>query len=325
MTLLKVDQLSVKFGSQNDQFLAVDRISYTINKGEIVGIVGESGSGKSVSSLAIMGLIDYPGKVEANTLSFDGHNLLTISAKEKRNILGDDVAMIFQDPMTSLNPSFTVGYQIMETLKVHQGGSRKERKAKAIELLEQVGIPDPKSRFNVYPHQLSGGMSQRVMIAIAIACHPKLLIADEPTTALDVTIQGQIIELLLNLQKQEDMALMLITHDLALVAEAAHKIVVMYAGQVVEVGSTKDIFKNPRHPYTEALLQSLPEFSKGKERLYSLPGVVPGKYDRPKGCLLNPRCPYKKEICTQQEPPLIQEHDREIKCHFPLAHKEKLV
>lgn len=323
MTLLKIDDLSVKFGSKDNQFLAVDRVSYTIDRGEVVGIVGESGSGKSVSSLAIMGLIDYPGKVEANSLNFDDHDLLTISAKEKRNILGDDVAMIFQDPMTSLNPSFTVGYQIMETLKVHQGGSSKERKAKAIELLEQVGIPDPHSRFNVYPHQLSGGMSQRVMIAIAIACHPKLLIADEPTTALDVTIQGQIIELLLNLQKQENMALMLITHDLALVAEAAHKIVVMYAGQVVEVGSTKDIFKNPRHPYTEALLQSLPEFSKGKKRLYSLPGVVPGKYDRPQGCLLNPRCPYKKDICTQQEPPLLHENGREIKCHFPLAEKER--
>lgn len=322
MTLLKVDQLSVKFGSKDDQFLAVDRISYTINRGEVVGIVGESGSGKSVSSLAIMGLIDYPGKVEATHLDFDGHNLLTISDKQKRNILGDDVAMIFQDPMTSLNPSFTVGYQIMETLKAHQGGSKKDRKAKTLELLEQVGIPDPASRFNVYPHQLSGGMSQRVMIAIAIACHPKLLIADEPTTALDVTIQGQIIELLLNLQKQEDMALMLITHDLALVAEAAHKIVVMYAGQVVEVGATHEIFKNPRHPYTEALLLSLPEFSKGKSRLYSLPGVVPGKYDRPTGCLLNPRCPYKQDICTQKEPPLINENGHEIKCHFPLTKKE---
>lgn len=226
--------------------------------------------------------------------------------------------MIFQDPMTSLNPCFTVGYQIMEALKVHQGGSRSTRKQRAVDLLNMVGIPDPHSRLDVYPHQLSGGMSQRIMIAMAIACRPKLLIADEPTTALDVTIQAQIIELLLELQQQENMALVLITHDLALVSEAAHHIIVMYAGQVVESAKAKDIFKHPRHPYTQALLRALPEFASNKSRLASLPGVVPGKYDRPEGCLLNPRCPYATDRCRQEEPALQTIGDRQVKCHMPL-------
>lgn len=250
MALLTVDQLSVHFGDEKAPFKAVDRISYTINEGEVLGIVGESGSGKSVSSLAIMGLIDFPGRVTANSLEFNGNNLLALKPKEKQKIVGADVSMIFQDAMTSLNPSYTVGFQIMEALKVHQGGSKAARRERAIELLTMVGIPDPQSRLEVYPHQLSGGMSQRVMIAMAIACNPKLLIADEPTTALDVTIQAQIIDLLLELQRKENMALILITHDLALVAESAHRIIVMYAGQVVEEGKAELIFKAPLHPYT---------------------------------------------------------------------------
>ena len=318
MALLNVEQLSVHFGDEGTPFRAVDRISYRVEKGQVVGIVGESGSGKSVSSLAIMGLIDYPGKVMAESLDFDGRDLLSISEKERRQIIGADVAMIFQDPMTSLNPCFTVGYQIMEALKVHQGGSKKTRKQRAIDLLNMVGIPDPESRLDVYPHQLSGGMSQRVMIAMAIACRPKLLIADEPTTALDVTIQAQIIELLLELQQQENMALVLITHDLALVSEAAHHIIVMYAGQVVESAKANDIFKYPRHPYTQALLRALPEFATNKSRLASLPGVVPGKYDRPTGCLLNPRCPYATDLCRQEEPVLHTIGNRQVKCHRPL-------
>ncbi|KLN97573.1 dipeptide ABC transporter ATP-binding protein [Moellerella wisconsensis] len=318
MALLNIDKLSVHFGDEGAPFRAVDRISYQVEKGQVVGIVGESGSGKSVSSLAIMGLIDYPGKVTAEHLEFNGRDLLKMSEKERRNIVGADVAMIFQDPMTSLNPCFTVGYQIMEALKVHYGGSRSTRKQRAIDLLTMVGIPDPASRLDVYPHQLSGGMSQRVMIAMAIACRPKLLIADEPTTALDVTIQAQIIELLLELQQQENMALVLITHDLALVAEAAHHIIVMYAGQVVESALAKDIFKTPRHPYTQALLRALPEFATDKARLASLPGVVPGKYDRPVGCLLNPRCPYVSEKCKQEEPELRTFGERQVKCHMPL-------
>ncbi|OAQ15562.1 peptide ABC transporter ATP-binding protein [Bibersteinia trehalosi Y31] len=318
MALLEVNELSVHFGEEKAPFKAVDRISYTVNEGEVLGIVGESGSGKSVSSLAIMGLIDYPGRVSANALNFDGHDLLKLSPKEKREIVGADVSMIFQDAMTSLNPSYTVGFQIMEALKVHQGGNKKWRKERAIELLTMVGIPDPVSRLEVYPHQLSGGMSQRVMIAMAIACNPKLLIADEPTTALDVTIQAQIIDLLLELQRKENMALILITHDLALVAESAHRIIVMYAGQVVEEGKSEQIFNAPLHPYTEALLKALPEFAEGKSRLQSLSGVVPGKYDRPQGCLLNPRCPYATDKCRVEEPVMQIINGRQVKCHFPL-------
>lgn len=318
MALLTVDQLSVHFGEEKAPFKAVDRISYTIDEGEVLGIVGESGSGKSVSSLAIMGLIDFPGRVTANSLEFSGNNLLALKPKEKQKIVGADVSMIFQDAMTSLNPSYTVGFQIMEALKVHQGGSKVARRERAIELLAMVGISDPQSRLDVYPHQLSGGMSQRVMIAIAIACNPKLLIADEPTTALDVTIQAQIIDLLLELQRKENMALILITHDLALVAESAHRIIVMYAGQVVEEGKAELIFRAPLHPYTQALLKALPEFTEGKSRLQSLPGVVPGKYDRPQGCLLNPRCPYATDKCRASEPELRVLNGRQVKCHFPL-------
>ncbi|WP_455483563.1 dipeptide ABC transporter ATP-binding protein [Haemophilus parahaemolyticus] len=318
MSLLTVENLSVSFGDEKAPFKAVDRVSYTVNEGEVLGIVGESGSGKSVSSLAIMGLIDFPGRVTAEKLYFNQNDLLALKPKEKQKIVGADIAMIFQDAMTSLNPSYTVGYQIMEALKVHQGGSKAALRERAIELLSLVGIPDPKSRLEVYPHQLSGGMSQRVMIAMAIACNPKLLIADEPTTALDVTIQAQIIDLLLELQRKENMALILITHDLALVAESAHRIIVMYAGQVVEEGRAEEIFKSPLHPYTQALLKALPEFAEGKSRLQSLPGVVPGKYDRPQGCLLNPRCPYATEKCRSIEPALVQINGRQVKCHTPL-------
>ena len=318
MSLLKVENLSVSFGDEKASFKAVDRVSYTVNEGEVLGIVGESGSGKSVSSLAIMGLIDFPGRVTAEKLHFNQNDLLALKPKEKQKIVGADIAMIFQDAMTSLNPSYTVGYQIMEALKVHQGGSKSARRERAIELLSLVGIPDPKSRLEIYPHQLSGGMSQRVMIAMAIACNPKLLIADEPTTALDVTIQAQIIDLLLELQRKENMALILITHDLALVAESAHRIIVMYAGQVVEEGRAEEIFKSPLHPYTQALLKALQEFAEGKSRLQSLLGVVPGKYDRPQGCLLNPRCPYATEKCRSVEPALVQINSRQVKCHTPL-------
>lgn len=318
MVLLDVKELSVHFGDKKTPFKAVDRISYQVAQGEVLGIVGESGSGKSVSSLAIMGLIDHPGRVSAESLQFENTNLLTLDNKAKRQLIGADVAMIFQDPMTSLNPAYTVGFQIMEALKTHESGTKKARKDRTLELLRLVGIPDPESRMNVYPHQLSGGMSQRVMIAMAIACRPKLLIADEPTTALDVTIQAQIMELLLELQKKECMSLILITHDLALVAEAADRIIVMYAGQIVEEGTAKDIFRDPKHPYTQALLRSLPEFAEGKSRLASLQGVVPGKYDRPTGCLLNPRCPYATEYCRQVEPQLHHIGSRKVKCHTPL-------
>ena len=318
MALLDVKELSVHFGDKNAPFKAVDRISYQVEQGEVLGIVGESGSGKSVSSLAIMGLIDFPGRVLAEELTFENQDLLKLNDKAKRQLIGADVAMIFQDPMTSLNPAYTIGFQIMEALQAHEGGSRKTRRERTLALLRLVGIPDPESRIDAYPHQLSGGMSQRVMIAMAIACKPKLLIADEPTTALDVTIQAQIMDLLLDLQKKECMSLILITHDLALVAEAAHRIIVMYAGQVVEEGRAEEIFREPKHPYTQALLHSLPEFTEGKARLASLPGVVPGRYDRPTGCLLNPRCPYATEHCRRVEPKQHRIGMRKVKCHTPL-------
>ncbi|MGB6241408.1 MAG: dipeptide ABC transporter ATP-binding protein [Castellaniella sp.] len=316
--MLEVSNLSVHFGDESAPFKAVDRISYHVNAGEVVGLVGESGSGKSVSSLALMGLIDFPGRVQADALRFEGQDLLSLPEKKRRAIVGSQVSMIFQDPMTSLNPCYTVEYQIAEALQAHNGGSRRAQRARVLELLEQVGIPDPASRLKAYPHQLSGGMSQRVMIAMAIACNPRLLIADEPTTALDVTIQAQIMDLLLSLQRQQGLGLVLITHDLALVAQAADRILVMYAGQIVESGPAKDIFRRPRHPYTQALLRALPEFSRDSDRLVSLPGVVPGRYDRPQGCLLSPRCPYATEHCRQEEPALHGHEDRQVKCHYPL-------
>ncbi|MBU2863367.1 dipeptide ABC transporter ATP-binding protein [Reinekea forsetii] len=322
MSLLSVKNLSVTFGTNENPFRAVDRLNYEVNAGEVLGIVGESGSGKSVSSLALMGLIDFPGKVSADSLSFEGTELLNLKDKARRKITGDDIAMIFQDPMTALNPCFTVGDQIMEAIKVHQGGSKKERKHKAIELLKKVGIPAPEDRLKTYPHQLSGGMSQRIMIAMAIACDPKLLIADEPTTALDVTIQAQIIDLLLDLQREKNMGLILITHDLALVAESADRVVVMYAGQVVEMGNAAEIFKKPKHPYTEALMKSLPESSQGRARLDALGGVVPGANDRPNGCLLNPRCPYATDQCRTEEPELITTNDHAVRCFMPLPHSK---
>lgn len=318
MALLDVNSLSVHFGDKKNAFTAVDRISFRLEAGEVLGIVGESGSGKSVSSLAIMGLIDYPGKVSAEQLLFEGQDLTQLSARDMRQIVGSEIAMIFQDAMTSLNPAYTVGFQIMEALKVHQGGSRAIRRERTIELLSAVGIPDPESRLSVYPHQLSGGMSQRVMIAMAIACQPKLLIADEPTTALDVTIQAQIIDLLIELQQKENMALILISHDLALVAEAVQRILVMYAGQVVEDAPAESLFQAPKHPYTQALLAALPEFAQGKKRLQSLSGVVPGKYDRPTGCLLNPRCPYATDLCRSVEPDTKEINGHRVKCHTPL-------
>ncbi|MBF0277531.1 MAG: dipeptide ABC transporter ATP-binding protein [SAR324 cluster bacterium] len=319
MSLLEIKNLTVEFGSIEKPFRAVDAVNLRLDEGEVLGIVGESGSGKSVSALATMGLIEFPGRVRAEELKFQGRDLLRINDKQRRSITGADIAMIFQEPMTSLNPCFTVGYQIIETLKVHQPDTRKQMKARAVELLEQVGIPDPVPRLKLFPHQLSGGMSQRVMIAIAIACNPRLLIADEPTTALDVTIQAQIMDLLLELQEKSKMGMVLISHDLALIAEAAGQVVVMYAGQVVEIGTAEELFYTPKHPYTAALINSLPEHAKGKKRLDSLAGVVPGMYDRPSGCLLNPRCQYATDRCRNEEPELKGPLKRQVKCHTPLG------
>lgn len=317
MSLLQINNLNVRFGDA-DAVPVVDGLDLQVQAGEILAIVGESGSGKSVTMMALMGLVEAPGRITADAMTFDGTDMLTLSGRQRRKVVGKDIAMVFQDPMTALNPSYTVGYQIEEVLRQHLGLKGKAARQRALELLQKVEIPAAESRLDAYPHQLSGGMSQRVAIAMAIAGEPKLLIADEPTTALDVTIQAQIIELLLDLQRQENMALILITHDLALVAEAAHHIIVMYAGQVVESGKATDIFKAPRHPYTQALLRALPEFAADKARLASLPGVVPGKYDRPAGCLLNPRCPYATDLCRQEEPELRTIPGRQSKCHYPL-------
>ncbi|MBE9607744.1 ABC transporter ATP-binding protein [Chitinilyticum piscinae] len=329
MSLLEIRNLSVEFGSTVHPFRAVDGLDLTVSRGEIVGIVGESGSGKSVTMLALMGLIDAPGRVSAERLIFDGQDMLAMSARQRRAILGRDIAMIFQDALTSLNPAYTVGFQLCETLRLHGGLSRGDARRRALELLEMVEIPAARSRLDAYPHQLSGGMSQRVMIAMALACNPKLLIADEPTTALDVTVQAQIMELLVSLQQQHDMGLILITHDLAVVAEVADRVAVMYAGEVVETSSVPAIFDTPRHPYTQALLAAIPEHSKGAERLATLPGVVPGQYDRPHGCLLAPRCPYAKPRCAEARPPLFpfisEGYTQEIndllkvRCYTPLS------
>ena len=318
MALLDIQDLRVEFGSTAAPFIAVDGLDLEIDAGEVVGIVGESGSGKSVTSLALMGLIDFPGRVGARRMAFDGRDLAAMPERERRSLLGKDIAMIFQDPMTSLNPCFTVQYQLIETLRVHQGGSKKALRAQALALLQQVEIPDPERRLSAYPHQLSGGMSQRVMVAIAIACNPRLLIADEPTTALDVTVQAQMLDLLLSLQQQRGMALMLITHDLSVVAQTAQRVVVMYAGQVVETGAVPDIFNAPRHPYTQALLAALPEHNVGRARLQTIPGVVPGQYDRPAGCLLSPRCAYAVARCYSERPALQGTGPAKVRCHFPL-------
>lgn len=309
MALLNVDKLSVHFGDENAPFRAVDRISYSVKQGEVVGIVGESGSGKSVSSLAIMGLIDYPGRVMADKLEFNGRDLQRISEKERRQLVGAEVAMIFQDPMTSLNPCFTVGYQIMEAIKIHQGGNKQTRRQRAIDLLNLVGIPDPASRLDVYPHQLSGGMSQRVMIAMAIACRPKLLIADEPTTALDVTIQAQILELMQDLQKKLGMAIIMVTHDLGVIADMCDEIIVMYGGRVCERGTAEDIFYRPAHEYTKGLLASIPNVDRMGEKLTPIPGTPINLLNMPKGCAFCPRCENAMKICIEQVPPEMQMPD----------------
>ncbi len=319
MALLEIENLSVEFPSQNGVMHAVDGISLSVEEGEVLGIVGESGSGKSVTMMALMGLVAYPGRVKADKLRFAGHNLLALSAGERNKLIGKDVAMIFQEPTTSLNPCFTVGFQITESLRLHLRMDAKAATRKAIELLEQVGIPAPESRLKAYPHQLSGGMNQRVMIAMAIACNPRLLIADEPTTALDVTIQAQILDLLRSLQKERGMALVLITHNMGVVSEMAQRVAVMYAGQIMEEQGAHALFNTPQHPYTEALLAALPERSDGSARLATIPGMVPGLYDRPQGCLFGPRCAYATEHCSQVRPALRGWQDGMVRCHYPLG------
>jgi dipeptide transport system ATP-binding protein len=317
MSLLEIKNLNVRFGDAKATPV-VDGLDLSVDKGEVLAIVGESGSGKSVTMMALMGLIDSPGIVTADSLVFDGKDMLKLNARQRRQIVGKDLAMVFQDPMTALNPSYTVGFQIEEVLRAHLGMSGKQARQRALELLQKVEIPGASQRLDAYPHQLSGGMSQRVAIAMAIAGEPKLLIADEPTTALDVTIQAQIMDLLLALQKEQNMGLVLITHDLAVVAETAQRVCVMYAGQAVEVGQVPGLFEVPAHPYSEALLAAIPEHSMGADRLATLPGIVPGRYDRPSGCLLSPRCPYVQENCRQQRPGLDPKAHSLARCFYPL-------
>ena len=318
MALLEIQNLSVEFPTASGRLKAVDRVSLAVDQGEVLGIVGESGSGKSVTMLAAMGLVAYPGEVRADRLAFDGRDLLRMGPRRRRRLVGKDIAMVFQEPTSSLNPCFTIEFQLAETLRLHEGLDRAAARRRSIELLAQVGIPAPETRLSAFPHQLSGGMNQRVMIAMAIACNPRLLIADEPTTALDVTIQAQILDLLLSLQRERGMALILITHNMGVVAETAQRVIVMYAGQVVEEQPTERLFRAPRHPYTAALLAALPERSRGQERLPTIPGVVPGLHDRPTGCLFNPRCRFADERCRAVEPALASEAGT-VRCHYPLA------
>src|SRR5271156_4817929 len=318
MPLLEIRNLTVSFATRGGPFKAVDGVDIAVDSNEVLAIVGESGSGKSVAMLAVMGLLPFTATIEADVMVFDDYDLLTMSTRERRNIAGKDIAMIFQEPMSSLNPCFTVGFQIAETLKVHLGLDRGQRAKRVVELLKEVGIPDPKRRANAFPHQLSGGMSQRVMIAMALACRPKLLIADEPTTALDVTIQAQILELLVSLRRQNGMGLVLITHDMGVVAETADRVVVQYAGQQVETNDTRSLFADPHHPYAAALLAALPERTR-EGRLVSIPGVVPGQFDRPGGCLFSPRCNFVFDRCRQSEPRPAPDSLGRALCFTPLV------
>ena len=318
MALLDVEQLNVDFRTSSGKFRAVDNVDIQVDEGEVLAIVGESGSGKSVSMLAIMGLLPWTADINANKMEINGVDLLRADAKVRRDIIGRDIAMIFQEPMSSLNPCFTIGFQLKEALKSHLALSRSERHRRAIELLEQVGMPEPERRLRAFPHQLSGGMCQRVMIAMAIACKPKLLIADEPTTALDVTIQAQILELLLDLQKDTGMALVLITHDMGVVAETAQRVSVQYAGQKVEEQNVQSLFANPHHPYTDALLAALPERANSR-KLPSIPGVVPGQFDRPSGCLFSPRCQFAIDRCHAEVPLNSSVELGYARCHTPLV------
>jgi len=307
--LLRVLNLKTYFVTEHGRGTAraVDDVSFELYPGETLGIVGESGSGKTVTSLSILRLVpEPPGHILPGSLiEFEGRNLLTLSPPELRAIRGNQIAMVFQEPMTSLNPVFTVGDQIAEAAIIHQQLSRRAARARAIEMLKIVGIPDPEERVDHYPHQLSGGMRQRVMIAMALICHPKVLIADEPTTALDVTIQAQILELLDKLQQELGMAVMLITHDLGIVAGHADRVVVMYAGRVVETAATTALFDQPTHPYTEGLLAAVPRIDAPRSRLQAIPGQVPAATAWPPGCRFHPRCPYAWDKCVAEEPPLL--------------------
>ena len=322
--ILKVNHLSTRFKTDRGAVTAVDRVSFDLFPGEVLGIVGESGCGKSVTNRSIMRLLpEYTSELsEESEILFDGHNLAHVPEKVMRTIRGNRIAMIFQEPMTALNPVFTIGWQIEEALKYHTSMNRAQRRERVLELLQLVEIPNPEKRINEYPHQLSGGMRQRIVIAMALACEPEILIADEPTTALDVTIQAQILRLMQDLQKKINTAIILITHDLGVVAQVCDRVIVMYAGQIVEVASVTDLFHTPQHPYTRALLDSLPRpDATGKgQRLPAIEGIVPSLFELPEGCRFHQRCRFAQEQCKAQ-PPQLEEHSKlhSARCFFPLG------
>ncbi|MGY3714610.1 ABC transporter ATP-binding protein [Sutcliffiella cohnii] len=315
LTLLEVNNLKTHFFTENGVIPSVNGVSFEIKKGETIAVVGESGCGKSVTSLSIMGLVGSPGKIVDGEILFEGRDITKLSKRELRKLRGNEIAMIFQEPLTSLNPLFTVGNQLSESIKLHQGLSKQDAKVKSIEMLQKVGIPRADKVYSSYPHSLSGGMRQRVMIAMALSCNPKLLIADEPTTALDVTIQAQILELMRNLTRENDTSIMLITHDLGVVAEMVDTVIVMYAGQVVEHTDVYTLFHNPKHPYTKGLLDSTPKIHERKDELQSIEGTVPSPANMPVGCKFNPRCPFATEKCVTQEPELTDvEKNHKVRC-----------
>ncbi|MBS4023979.1 MAG: ABC transporter ATP-binding protein [Dethiobacter sp.] len=322
--LLEVKDLKVYFYTEDGVIPAVDGVSFEVKPGEVIGIVGESGCGKSVTAMSLLKLIPYPpGKILQGSMNFDGRELTALSDSEMRKIRGNDIAMIFQEPMTSLNPVFTIGNQIGEAISLHQGLKDKEVNAKCIEMLKLVGIPRPEKVVNEYPHSLSGGMRQRAMIAMALCCNPKLLIADEPTTALDVTIQAQILELMKALKDKINTSVMLITHDLGVVAEMAEHVVVMYAGKIVEDTDVLTLFKNPQHPYTVGLLASKPKLEEEREKLESIQGAVPNPLNMPDGCHFHPRCRHVMDVCKVKMPPLLEESPgHKIRCWLFNGHRE---
>ena len=331
--LLEIENLHTFFYTDNGVARAVDGVSFTVGVGETVGVVGESGCGKSVTALSILRLVRPPGRIEeGSVMRFEGRDLLGLGEREMQHVRGNRIAMVFQEPMTALNPVFTIGDQIGEVARIHAGMSRRDALAKAIEMLEVVGIPAPEQRAGEYPHQLSGGMRQRVVIAMALVMNPALVIADEPTTALDVTIQAQILELLADLTRRLGTSVLLITHDLGVVAENCTRVIVMYAGEVVEEATTIDLFARAHHPYTEGLLGAMPRVGGEKDRLATIPGTVPAPTDWPKGCRFRDRCPYSWERCEAEHPQLYQiggghtsrchladEPERRLHPHPPLA------
>jgi oligopeptide/dipeptide ABC transporter ATP-binding protein len=315
--LLQVSNLKTYFWSKKGMLRAVDGVSFDINRGETLGLVGESGCGKTVTSLSLMKLVQTPpGRYVDGSIFFDGEELLGKSEPEMRKIRGNNIAMIFQEPMTSLNPVYTVGDQIAEVIRLHQGLSRRDAMSKAGQMLELVRVPDPHRRVREYPHQLSGGLRQRAMIAMALSCNPKLLVADEPTTALDVTIQAQILGLLRRLKQEFAMAVVIVTHDLGVIAEMAERVVVMYSGKVVEEATIEDLFYEPLHPYTEGLFNCIPRIDRPRGKLRVIEGVVPNPLSFPPGCRFHPRCPYAQQVCVDQEPAIVTEGGRRVACHF---------